>query len=158
MSSFTVETTIAAPPERVWQALADIGAIARWNPGVVASHTTGDRPGGLDAERYCDLGGGNYLHERVVAWEPERALTMRITETNLPFAAADIAFTLEPAPNGGRADAAPHSRVTLTPTYRLRFGPLGRLLDAVYVRSQYRRGMAALLDGLRREVEGDPPV
>ena len=36
------------------------------------------------------------MHEEVVRHEPGRALTMRITETNLPFQSADIRFTLEP--------------------------------------------------------------
>ncbi len=40
MSSFAVDTMIDAPVTAVWQTLADIGEIHRWNPGVKASHLT----------------------------------------------------------------------------------------------------------------------
>ena len=56
MNTFIVTQRIAAPVEMVWAALADIGSIADWNPGVVASHTTSDQAEGLGATRYCDLG------------------------------------------------------------------------------------------------------
>jgi ligand-binding SRPBCC domain-containing protein len=37
--------------------------------------------------------------------------------------------------------------------HRLKFGLLGTLLDAVFVRSQYRKGMINLLKGLKQRVE-----
>ena len=145
MAEFARSIHIAAPVADVWAALDDIAAIARWNPGVRESRLIGTRPNGEGAARFCDLGGRNYLHEEVVLHEPERALTMRITETNLPFQHADIRFRLQPD--------GPGTRVTVSPVYRLRFGPLGSLLDASYVKRTYRRGMDALLAGLKRHVE-----
>lgn len=106
----------------------------------------GDQPRGLGAARTCDLGGRNYLHEEVVHHETDRALTMRITETNLPFSRADINF---------RLTADGHDTiVTVSPDYKLKYGPVGRLLDALVVRRTYRRGMASLLSGLQHQVEG----
>lgn len=115
----------------MWKALADIGAIHKWNPGVVASRKTTSGNDGLGSCRRCELGGKNYLEEEVVEWTPEQAMTMRITETNLPFAAADIRFTL--SPEHGR------TRVTVTPRYTLKYGWMGRALDAVFVRARYRK-------------------
>lgn len=146
MAEFARSTLIDAPVDRVWRALDDIAAIEQWNPGVRESRLIGSRPSGEGAARFCDLGGRNYLHEEVVHHEPQRALTMRITETNLPFQHADIRFTLQPHGDG--------TRVTVSPVYRLRFGLLGSALDASYVRRTYSRGMAALLAGLKRHVEG----
>ena len=137
MSAFSTAINIQAPVEQVWDVLADIGSIDRWNPGVVESHVTTDQPTGLEAGRYCNLGGNNYLNETVVAWEVGRRLTMRITDTNLPLQ-ADIRFTL---------------LVTVSPEYTVNYGPLGRLLDRVYVRSNYEQGMKALLVGLKKYVE-----
>ena len=85
--------------------------------------------------------------EEVVLHQPERALTMRITETNLPFQHADIRFELEPA--------GEQSRVTVSPVYRLRFGVLGAALDASYVKRTYARGMESLLAGLKEYVEAE---
>ena len=148
MGTFTEQITIEAPTTAVWNALADIGSIHKWNPEVVHSHTTTSGETGLGSGRRCDLGGKNYLDEKVVEWVPETGLTMRITATNLPFSTAEIRFTLE--------DRGQETSVTVAPEYALKFGVLGTLLDAVFVRSQYRRGMVSLLKGLKRHVESDP--
>jgi hypothetical protein len=145
MATFSETIFVNAPRSAVWAVLADIGRIHEWNPGVVASRKTTVGEDGPGAGRRCELGGKNYLDEEVVEWAPERALTMRITATNLPFKAADIRFTIE---GHGR-----QTRVTVSPTYALKFGWLGRLLDTLAVRARYRRGMADLLQGLRTYVE-----
>jgi len=133
------------PPSQVWAALADIGNIHIWNPGVQASHLTGEQEGGVGASRFCDLGGGNYLNEAVMHWVPEEALTMRVTGTNMPLAAVDIRFTLQANDAG--------TRVTVSPVYTVKYGILGQLLDAIFVKRTYRQGMQALLRGLRDYVE-----
>ncbi len=74
-----------------------------------------------------------------------QALTMRIVGTNLPFRSADIRFTLE--------DHGGETQVTVSPVYALKFGILGRVLDSLFVRRQYRRGMVNLLQGLKQNVE-----
>ncbi len=145
MADFTVETTIDAPAEQVWEALADIGSIYKWNPGVVSSYLTAEKGGGIGAARHCDLDGKNYLKEEVVEWDAGKSLTMRIVETNLPFKAADICFSLR-ADNG-------KTLVSVTPVYDLKFGVVGKMLDAAYVRNNYKKGMVALLKGLKKYVE-----
>ena len=152
MSTFETQTTVNAPVESVWRVLADIGSISKWNLGVVESHVTTDEVEGVGAGRYCDLGGRNYLDESVVEWEPKRRLTMRIERSNLPFKRADIRFVLK--------QAASSTIVNVSPEYELKYGPLGRLLDLLFVRRTYRKGMEALLSGLKEHVENaeDPPV
>jgi uncharacterized protein YndB with AHSA1/START domain len=147
MTTFSTSTTIAAPRDRVWAALADIGSIHVWNPGVAASHVTSKLESGLGAARYCDLGGRNYLHEEVVEFDEGERITMRIVESNLPFDHADIRFRLRPQ------GSATH--VTVAPEYRLKFGPIGSLMDRVFVRRAYQKGMTALLRGLKRHVEAE---
>jgi len=145
MGTFVEEITINAPTEAVWNALADIGSIYKWNPGVKQSHMTTSSEVGLGSGRHCDLGGKNYLDETVVEWRPDVALTMRIVATNLPFKTADIKFTLDG--NGQQ------TLVTVAPEYTLKFGMLGTLMDIVLVRSSYRKGMVNLLKGLKGYVE-----
>lgn len=144
-SAFTTDIVIAAPPAAVWSALARIGDIYQWNPGVRASRLTSERGEGLGACRHCDLGGGNYLDEEVVVWEPGARLTMRVTGTNLPFQRADIHFTLESVTSG--------TRVTVSPDYALKYGLVGKVLDRLFARARYRRGMETLLRGLKSHVE-----
>lgn len=148
MGQFTTEITIDAPVEAVWKVLADIGAIDAWNPGVEHSHVTSYQAQGVGACRRCELGGKNFLDEEVVRWEPNQHLTMRITDTNMPFEHADIHFELQPT---GEA----RTQVTLTPEYKLKFGPLGALLDRLYVQRTYQKGMDSLLAGLKEHLEAE---
>ncbi len=145
MTTFSEQINIQADKSRVWDALADIGSIHRWNPGVVDSRITTEGDVGLGSERRCDLVGKNYLNEQVIEWTHGKILTMRIIETNLPFKTADIRFSLE--------QRSTQTLVTVSPTYVLKFGLLGRLMDVVFVHSQYRKGMANLLKGLKQYVE-----
>lgn len=149
MSSFATDVHIEAPVLAVWSKLAAIGEIHRWNPGVVASHVTTEAAQGVGSARHCDLGGKNYVDEAVVEWEPGARLTMRVTGTNLPFKRADIRFRLEEEGSG--------TRLTVSPDYALKFGPVGRLLDLLIVRRRYSKGMRALLRGLQRDLESHAP-
>lgn len=133
----------------MWDALADINSIENWNPGVRTSYVLTEAASGLGAKRRCDLGGRKILEEPVVVFAEHEQLTMRIDDSNLPFARAEIRFDLER--RGERTEVA------VTPEYALRFGPLGRLMDRLFVGRAYRKGMAALHAGLKRHVEGGSP-
>lgn len=145
MGTFKEVILIEAPIESVWDTLADIGTIHRWNPGVVHSEQTTPGAVAVGARRHCDLGGTNFLHEEVVGFEPQHALTIRITDTNLPFKTADIRFRLEIK---GKV-----TLVEVSPLYQLNYGLVGRLLDLAMVRHQYQKGMQGLLQGLKAYVE-----
>ena len=147
MTSFEQHITIDAPLATVWAVLADIGSISVWNPGVEASHTTNETLG-LGGTRHCDLKGNSFLKEEVVKFEPEQALTMRITDSNMPFKYADIRFTL--------ASTDGQTTVSVSPEYELKYGVIGTLMDKLMVYNMYKKGMAALLKGLKRHAESVP--
>ena len=52
MPRFSTQIRIDAPKEKVWEVLADLGGIYKWNPGVVHSHSTSDSTGGEGAMRH----------------------------------------------------------------------------------------------------------
>ena len=145
MTSFTETTIIDTPRNDVWSVLADIGSIADWNPGLIASRLTTDEATGLGAGRHCDLTPQQWLDERVVEYEPQARITFRIVDSNLPFAFADIRFTLEPS--GAR------TQVTVAPDYKLKYGPIGYVFDRLGGQHMYRKGMRELLRGLKGRVE-----
>jgi len=145
MGEFEEQIIVSASPDKVWDVLADIRNIYLWNPGVVRSKLTTYGEVRVGACRHCNLGGKNYLDEEVIEFEKPHRLTMRINETNLPFKAAEIRFTVEP--QGDK------TLVRVSPKYQLKFGLLGSILDTIMVRSQYRKGMQELLRGLRNYVE-----
>jgi hypothetical protein len=72
---------------------------------------------------------------------------MRIIKSNMPFEHADIRFHLSEEPDG--------TRVVVEPDYRLKYGPIGSLMDRLMVRRMYEKGMNALLRGLKRHVEAE---
>lgn len=146
MSTFTERTTIDAPRQEVWAALADIGNIATWNPGLIGSHRTNDIDG-LGGTRHCDISAKHSLTEHIVEFEPGTAITFRITDSTLPFKTADIVFTLTDSAQQARTE------LTVSPTYTLKYGALGRILNTVAVRRTYRAGMRELLEGLKRHLE-----
>ena len=148
MGTFTVKTLINAPISAVWDRLAgNIGTIAEWNPGAKESHVlAGAVKTGLGACRHCDLG-GNRLEEEVLNYVKEKAVTFQITETDLPFARADIHFTLESAASGKA------TKVFCSPDYKLKYGCIGEILDQCMVKSKYKKGMNNLLAGLKKDVE-----
>ena len=141
MTTFPEHISMRAEKNHVWEALADIGSIYRWNPGVVDSRLITNGDGDLGSKRYCNLGGKTYLNESATERREGEGLTMGTTGPNLPFKIADILFSLE------QRDS--QTFVTVSPTYVLKLGLLGRLLDVAFVRSQYRQGMANLLKGLK---------
>lgn len=144
MTTFTETIEIAAPAAHIWAILAEVGSIAEWNPGLVGSNATNDVTG-LGATRFCDIDGRQNLDEEVVYFEPERAITFRITRSTLPFRTADIGFTLV-------ADEDT-TIVAVSPDYHLKYGVAGQLLDKAFIAKAYRQGMRELLAGLKERSE-----
>lgn len=145
MGSFATSVRIEAPKERVWEVLSDLGSIYKWNPGITHSYTTSEAATGENAMRQCDLPGGGFLRERAFHWSEGEGFTIEIYETSLPMKESFVDF---------RATAEGEATVVkLKMDYKLKFGPVGALLDAVFVGRQARNGMAELLGGLKEYVE-----
>lgn len=149
MSGFSSQVMIAGSVDEVWEELSDIGNIYEWNPGVQESHLTSEISQGVGASRHCDLEDGNYLDEDVIEWDPSRVLTIRTARTSLPLQRADIRFTLQEIEEG--------TTVRIISDYELKYGLLGKLLDALFVRRKFSRAMDTLLAGLKEQVEAGQP-
>ncbi|MCH7617711.1 MAG: SRPBCC family protein [Chloroflexi bacterium] len=145
MGSFATSVRIEAPKERVWEVLSDLGSIYKWNPGITHSYTTSDAATGENAMRQCDLPDGGFLRERAFNWNEGEGFTINVYETSLPMKESFVDFRATP-----EGDA---TVVKLKMDYKLKFGPVGALLDAVFVGRQARKGMTDLLTGLKEYVE-----
>lgn len=128
---------IAAPPARVWELLGTLDALERYDPGIARSRI-------VSTERAAWARSG-WFRERVTAWEPERSLGFELYECTLPVKRRH-AYVLTPIRGG--------TRVEQRMEYRLKFGPLGVLMDAVIVRRRWKAGIDGFLSGLKRIVEG----
>ena len=147
-----IENTVefAVPPERVWRVLGTLDALERYDPGVARSQITSTERTGIGATRQCDLKPGGWFRERVTVWEPERSLGFELFACTLPVKRLRHDYVLTPVAGG--------TRVQQRMEYQLKFGPLGRLLDAAIVRRRWRAGIALFLRGLQQLIERDPDI
>jgi len=138
---------IEAPPERVWAALASLEALERYDPGVKRSRKVSAEAEGLGAARQCDLAPGGWFKERVVEWTPPRALAFELFECTLPVRRLRHGYTLT-AEAGGTV-------LRQRMEYELKYGPIGRAMDALMVRAKWNAGIQGFLAGLKSYVEAD---
>ena len=85
MARFSTAIKINAPREKVWEVLADLGSISKWNPGVSNSHSTSTETGGEGATRHCDLqnakgGSIGFLEERAFDWRDGEGFIIDVYE------------------------------------------------------------------------------
>ncbi len=142
---------IDATPEAVWSILASLDALARYDAGVSKAEIVSAAKEGPGAARRCDLTPGGWFKERVADWRPHEALSFELYECSLPVRSLRHSYTL--AREGGTTIVRQRMQ------YELKFGLLGKLLDAVMVRRKWNAGIAGFLSGLKRYAEtGQPPV
>ena len=150
MSKFTTQVKINAPKHKVWEVLADIGGIYKWNPGVAHSYSTSEENRGEGATRHCDLqtAGGKrfgYLEERTVDWREGEGYKIDIYGSNLPIKSNVVEFALEADEDG--------TIVSVSPEYAIKYGLLGSLLNRLFLQRKLKQAMEGLLSGLKYHVE-----
>ena len=138
---------IDATPEKVWSVLASLDALAKYDPGVSRSEIVSPAKEGPGAARRCDLTPGGWFKERVLDWRPNEALSFELYECTLPVRRLRHSYTLVWEGDG--------TLVRQRMEYELKFGPLGKLLDAVIVRRKWIAGIHGFLAGLKRHAEAN---
>ncbi|MEZ5668680.1 MAG: SRPBCC family protein [Alphaproteobacteria bacterium] len=140
MSTIRHALEAACPPPRLWALLADLEAVGRYNPAVRSVRLRGGRAAGIGAERECTLAPRGRVVERVTVWEDGRALGLEVAESDWPLRHMRWVTRIEPAAAG--------ARLSQVLDYRLRFGPVGWLLDRLLVRRRIAAAVEASLRGL----------
>jgi ligand-binding SRPBCC domain-containing protein len=135
---------IDAPAARVWQVLADLEAVQHYNSSVQkAAYLPGQREG-VGAGRQCTVKEG-VLKERVIAWDPGRALEMELVES--PWPIVFMRWRTELVERDGGTLIQQKMR------YKLKFGLLGALLNAMVMRGKMDRQLSSIFASLKRYVE-----
>ncbi len=137
--------TIAAPPQAIWDVLADFGSVSSWADNVDHSCVLRHGPDGrtLGTTRRVQVG-SNTLVEHITEFDPPATLAYDIT--GLPARLRKVAnrWTLRPS-----GDA---TQVTLTSTVQIGAGPPARLLEHLILRFLAKQS-DVLLAGLARRWE-----
>jgi len=94
MTRVTSEIRIDAPREKVWDVIADLGAVSAWNPFIANSYYTSEDKEGVGAARHCAFPDGGYVKERATEWKPGEGFTLDIYEGTVPFASAHGGYSL----------------------------------------------------------------
>lgn len=145
MTQLVHEIHIAAPLDKVWAVLADLEAVRHYNPGVKHAEYNTTMREGVGAGRHCDIQPKGWVKERVIAWEPQKAITMELYESQWPlnFMRWRTAVTRDGA----------GTRVSQAMEYQVKFGLLGRLLDKLVMRRKLDKTLAEVFVNLKQFVE-----
>jgi len=138
---------VAAPPEKVWAALARLDALHEFDPGIRRSEINSPSSEGVGASRHCDLRAGGWFRDRVTVWEPFRELEFELYDCSLPVRRLRHRYVLTPDQNGVRVEQEQE--------YELKYGALGALLDRLVVRGKWDAGIKSFFSGLKSYVEKD---
>ena len=146
MTKLSSEIRIKAPVGQVWAALADLERVQQFSPGVAKAYYTTDSKEGVGAGRHCDLQGpSGWVEERITEWNEEESLTIEIFDSNAPIKSAFGRFDLTPA--------GEETVVSFSFDYKMKFGPIGALLNVLIVRRLFEKANKTILAGLKSHVE-----
>ena len=125
MKTLSYKIQIDAAPEAVWHIIADYGNVYRYSPGVKNSKTLSAQNQGVGADRICHLAPAGNIQERILEWNEGKDYTLEIYQGKgaPPFKTAKATLAIDADNNGGTV-------VTATLRYKMKFGPIGALMDA----------------------------
>ncbi len=148
MSTITREVLIDASPQKVWAALADFGNIYLFNPNVPQSYLTSEQTAGVGTTRHCDFNMmGASVEERIVEWQENKSMKVDIYAwKNLPGIKKMTAALKLDEVNG-------RTRLQGTMEYTLKYGPLGKIMDASMMKPRNTKAWEGLLAGIKRHLE-----
>jgi ligand-binding SRPBCC domain-containing protein len=135
---------IRAPRNEVWRLLTTLDALASYDPGVNASQLLGTQKEGLGAARRCEVPGG-FFEERVDLYEPAERLAFELTRCSFPITGLRHEYRI--------LEDGDTTVVEQTMRYSLKYGVLGRMADALFLRRTWDKGIKGFMAGLKAEVE-----
>jgi hypothetical protein len=131
---------IPLPIEACWQKMRDLSRAKDYVPGLSDCVVTTPAKEGVGASRIVTHRQFGAMNETVVAWDEGRGITLRLHKGDKParpFAEALFRYEFRPAASGDRSGCEIHTALT----YRLPFGPIGRLLDGLFLRRLFRQNV-----------------
>ncbi|MGB3076660.1 MAG: SRPBCC family protein [Chitinophagales bacterium] len=146
MATIYNEIIINAPVEKIWEVLANIEMLERYDPTVKKSIALSENKSGLNAKRkVLMLDNKNWFDEKVTVFKPAEVLTYQLTDCSFPIKGLQHSYSFEKIGNQTKVKQVMH--------YTVKFGLLGKLLDAVMIRKQSDSGIKKFFDGLKSYAE-----
>jgi Polyketide cyclase / dehydrase and lipid transport len=133
-------------PQALWQELSNLQAVGQHNPTVRQARISGSIGRGVGTIRECDLVPKGKVIERVTVWEEGRSLGLEVMESDWPVRSMQWVTQVEPAESG--------SKLSQRLEYRMKYGALGWLLNAIVLRRAIDRNVGTALQNLVAVAEG----
>jgi hypothetical protein len=140
------EIAIDASPADVVATLADVGALADYDPTVASAEVTSEQRAGVGAARKVTMADGrHWFEETMTVCEPGGPLAFELTACNFPIRSLRHSYTV--------ASIDGQTTVAQEMTYTVKYGPLGMLLDRLALRRGFDAGVKQFLSGLQSHLE-----
>lgn len=147
VTTLRAEVVINTTKDQVWQELKEIGSIQNFHPLIKKSYTTTEVKSGLGARRTCELLPMGQMLEEVVEWNEGSSFTMEVIGGKmLPpyrFMRGQIELT----------ETKDCTNVCFTFSYQLKFGILGRLMNLLMIKPQFKKAPPKYVQGLKSYIE-----
>ena len=146
MTTLTNTILISAPVDKIWQALAALEDLDKYDPNVKKSIQTSSLSSGLGASRKVHMKDGkNWFAEKITDWQPNTGLSFELTDCSFPINSLKYRYDLEPVHT--------QTKITQIMEYEVKFGLLGKMMDTLMIRKQFSAGVKIFLNGLKIGVE-----
>ena len=145
MAKLHNEIIIAAPIEKIWEALTIVDKLDTYDPTVKKSTATSNIKSGVGAGRKVDmLDGKNWFEETCTVSKKNETLTYELTACSFPVKKLKHNYSFQ---NVGK-----NIRVTQKMHYEMKFGLLGKLIGAM-LKPKWNKGINEFLGGLKKYSE-----
>jgi ribosome-associated toxin RatA of RatAB toxin-antitoxin module len=146
MATIHNEITVNAGIEKLWNILTDLELLDKYDPTVKKSTLVSSEKTGIGAKRkVLMLDVKNWFEEKIIVLQPNEALTYQLTDCSFPIAGLKHSYSFEKVGN--------QTKVKQVMEYTVKFGLLGKLLDAVMIRKQSDTGIKKFFAGLKSYAE-----
>lgn len=146
MTTLQNEIVINAPIEKIWEALANIEELEKFDPTVKKSSAVSQTKSGIGATRKVDMQDGkNWFEEKVTVFKSNEALTYQLTDCSFPINGLKHSYSFEKSGN--------QTKVKQVMEYTVKFGLLGKLLDSLMIRKKTNGGIKIFFTGLKSYAE-----
>jgi len=147
VTSLTSKVKINAGKEEVWEVLKFPGKVESFHPLIKKSFMTTEALNGVGAKRHCDLLPIGEMDEIITEWIEDYGFTIEVTGGKMlpPHHFMKGQFELK--------EFVGQTEVTFTFSYQLKFGFLGKFLDKLLIRPQFKKAPPKYVHGLKVYIE-----
>ena len=146
MTTLYNEIIIDTPIGKVWEALSNIEELEKYDPTVKRSRALSPAGSGIGAIRKVDMKDGKkWFEEKVTVWKQNEALTYELTACSFPVQQLKHSYRFE--------QIGYQTKVKQVMEYKIKYGLIGEILDALMIRKQSDTGIKKFFAGLKSYAE-----